>query len=107
MSFNFTADDLLILETLRLERLRAFFAQILTDCVLYLDRQNCLTIHCPEPWMVDELVDQVEQLRWYSYIVVGAQRLSIYFSQEEVYSAITVKPVKKSQRDRRFPQAAN
>lgn len=107
MSLNFTADDLLILETLRLERLRAFFAQILMNCVLYLDRQNSLIIHCTEPWMVDELLAQVDQLCWYSYVVVGARQLSIYFSQEEVYSTITAKPVENSKHDRSFPQAAN
>ena len=98
MSLELTVEDALVFEKQRLERLRSFFADTLAKCFLQLDQKNRLTIHCSEPWIVDQLLSEVEQLRWYAWIVVGAQRLSICFAQEEVYRTTTQKPSKKSQR---------
>ncbi len=98
MSLELTVEDSLLLEKHRLERLRSFFADTLAKCCLHLDRTNSLKIHCSEPWMVDQLLSEIEQLRWYVWILVGAKRLSICFAQEEVYRASTRKPSKRSQR---------
>ncbi|MGA7936381.1 MAG: hypothetical protein WCA35_22695 [Kovacikia sp.] len=97
MSPELTADDLLILEQHRLERLRSFFGDTLRLCFLYLDRNNTLAIHCSEPWIVDQLLNEINELRWYSWIVVGAQQLSICFAQEEVHQTQTRKAGRKSQ----------
>jgi hypothetical protein len=98
MSLELTVEDSLMLEKHRLERLRSFFADTLAKCFLQLDQKNKLTIHCSEPWVVDQLLSEVEQLRWYVWVVVGAQRLSICFAQEEIYRTTTRKPSKKSPR---------
>jgi hypothetical protein len=98
MSLELTVEDSLLLEKHRLERLRSFFADTLAKCFLHLDQKNRLTIHCSEPWIVDQLLDEVDQLRWYVWVVVGAQRLSICFAQEEIYQTPTRKLSKKSQR---------
>jgi hypothetical protein len=98
MSLELTVEDSLMLEKQRLERLRSFFADTLAKCFLQLDQKNQLTIHCSEPWVVDQLLSEVEQLRWYVWVVVGAQRLSICFAQEEIYRTTTRKPGKKAPR---------
>ncbi|UBF28469.1 hypothetical protein K9N68_11680 [Kovacikia minuta CCNUW1] len=102
MSLEFTAeltaDDLLILEQHRLERLRSFFGETLRLCFIYLDKKNTLAIHCSEPWIVDQLLNEMNELRWYSWMVVGASQISICFAQEEIHKTKTRKPGKKSLR---------
>ncbi len=99
MSLDLTVEDSLMLEQHRLERLRSFFADSLSQCFLHLDQGNTLTIHCAEPWIVDQLLSELNQLRWYVWVVVGAQRLSICFAQEEIHRTSTrPKSSKKSQR---------
>lgn len=98
MSLELTVEDSLMLEQHRLERLRSFFADTLAQCFLHLDQNNILTIHCSEPWIVDQLLSEMDQLRWYVWVVVGAKRLSVCFAQEEIYRASTRKSGKKSQR---------
>lgn len=98
MSFTFTSDDLQRLEKYRLERLCNLFGDTLSRSFLYLDEHNQLTIHCAEPWMVDELLEDIRQLRWYSRIVVGAQQVSIYFAQTEIYKVTTTRSPRRSAR---------
>jgi hypothetical protein len=90
MSLQLTTDDRLRLEKLRLERLRAFFCDSLALCPTYVSQPSHLVIACPEPWLVDRLLDEIEALCWYAWIVVGASYLSIYFAGEEVYETATV-----------------
>ncbi|WP_421657124.1 hypothetical protein [Leptothermofonsia sp. ETS-13] len=86
MSLDLTTNDLLLLEKYRLERLRSFFGNTLNLCFLHLDKNNTLAIHCSEPWVVDQVLNEINHLRWYAWIVVGARRLSIrlsiYFAEE-------------------------
>ena len=98
MSLELTVEDSLMLEKNRLERLRSFFTDTLAKCFLHVDQKNLLTIHCSETWMVDQLLSEIDQLRWYVWVVVGAQRLSICFAQEEIYRTPTRKLSKKAQR---------
>ncbi len=94
---NFTSNDLLILENQRLDRLRSFFCDTLPFCCLHLDPKNTLAIHCSEPWLVDQLLKEIEQLSAYTWITVGAYRLTIYFAEEEIHAVKTRKSVKRSQ----------
>lgn len=98
MSFELTPDDLLILETHRLTRLRSLFAKALTFCILQLDSKNALKIHCSEAWMVDFLLNRLDQLRWHAWTVTGAHQLSIYFYQEEIYKTTTCRPSQRFQK---------
>lgn len=98
MSLKLTVEDSLILEKYRLERLCAFFTDTLAKCFLHLDPNNTLTIHCSEPWIVDQLLSEIDQLRFYAWVVVGAKRLSVCFAQEEIYRTSTRQPRKKAQR---------
>jgi hypothetical protein len=98
MSFNLTDDDLVALEKQRLERFRSFFCDTLPFCFLHLNRKHTLTIHCSEPWLVDQLLCEIDQLAWYAWIVVGAYRVSLYFAQEEIHTTKTVKQSKRGQK---------
>lgn len=98
MSLELTVEDSLVLEKHRLERLRSCFTDTLAKCFLHLDQNNTLTIHCSEPWIVDQLLSEIEPLRKQSWVMVGAQRLSICFAQEEIYRTATRQLRRKSQR---------
>lgn len=98
MVFQLTHEDLLILEMQRLERFRSLFNDALSLCFLHLDRGNELKIHCSEPWLVDLLLNEIEQLCSSAWIVAGATQLSIYYAQEEIYTTTTQTQTKRSRR---------
>jgi hypothetical protein len=98
MSPELTASDTFRLERLRLQRFRSFFPEPLISCFLHLQQNNTLAIHCAEPWMVDQLLTDMSELRWYAWMIVGAKRLSIYFAQEEVYKVSTRYPSRRLHR---------
>ncbi len=98
MALELTDNDFLILEVLRLERFRTYFLDTLPLCFLLLDRNCTLAIHCSEPWLVDDLMAEIDQLCHYAWIVVGAYQVSIWFAQEEIYTTRThalPKPTKR------------
>lgn len=89
MISELSANDLLVLEKLRLDRLRSHFPTILNACFIQLTPHNHLSIHCSEPWIVDHLLLEIDQLRWAAKTIVGAQHVSICFAQEEIYRTVT------------------
>ncbi len=89
MTLQLTHDDLLLLDKQRLERFRACFSDSLSFCFLHLDPHNELKIHCSEPWLVDLLLLDIEELGWEAWVMVGASQVSIYYAQEEIYTMAT------------------
>jgi hypothetical protein len=79
-----TVDDLMLLEQFRIERLRSFFAENLLQCLIYLDRQNRLIVHCPEPSIVDTLLTDLQELCDHAWLIVGVKTIAIFFIQEEI-----------------------
>jgi hypothetical protein len=79
-----TLDDLMRLSQLRSERLHSFFAQSLLHCVFRRSRHNLLIIHCPEAWMVDMLLPDLEELCDYAWLILGTEAIALYFAQEEI-----------------------
>jgi hypothetical protein len=90
MSFQITLEDLQILRQNRLDRLRKVFIKPLGLCRLQVTRRDRLVIHCPEPWVVDALMEDLDQLTEAARIVVGAQSMSICFVGEEIYRTRTL-----------------
>ncbi|XHX77947.1 MAG: hypothetical protein RBJ76_26520 [Stenomitos frigidus ULC029] len=89
MSLELTTNDLVALEQYRLQRFRSFFFSTLMSCPLCLDEHQTLIIHCLEPQFVDQLLTQMDQLRWYARIVLGVSCLAVNFVQEEIYRTAT------------------
>jgi hypothetical protein len=92
MSLQITLEDLQILRQGRLDRLRKVFIKPLGLCRLQVTRRDRLVIHCPEPWVVDELMENLDELIEAARIVIGAQSLSICFVGEEIFRARTLNP---------------
>ncbi len=90
MSLQLTLEDLQTLRKGRLDRLRKVFIKPLGLCRLQMTRRDRLVIHCPEPWIVDELMSDLPRLTNAALIVVGAQSLSICFVGEEIYQTPTM-----------------
>ncbi|NJN48830.1 MAG: hypothetical protein HC805_02290 [Alkalinema sp. RL_2_19] len=90
MSLQLTLEDLQTLRKGRLDRLRKVFIKPLGLCRLQMTRRDRLVIHCPEPWIVDELMSDLPQLINAAKVVVGAQSLSICFVGEEIYCTRTL-----------------
>ncbi len=89
MFLDFNHNDLLTLEQQRIDRFRSSSLRSLLLCFLHLNQNNTLAIHCAEPWIVDQLLHDMEQLCWDAWVIVGASRLSIHYAQEEIYTANT------------------
>ncbi len=79
-----TLDDRMRLEQFRTERLQSFFAQSLWHCVFHRDHQKALIIHCPEAWVVDSLLTDLEELCDYAWLILGVEAIALYFAQEEI-----------------------
>ncbi|MFB2967528.1 hypothetical protein ACE1CD_01015 [Aerosakkonema sp. BLCC-F183] len=84
LSTEMTFDDIMRLEQFRNERLRSFFAQNLLHCVFRRGRHKTLIVHCPEAWMVDSLLTDLEELCDYAWLILGVEAIALYFAQEEI-----------------------
>jgi hypothetical protein len=77
-------DDLDKLKQFRIERLRRFFISSLQSCLIRIESGNTLTVYCPHPGIVDDLLDELEDLRNHAWMVLGARSIALYFCQEEI-----------------------
>lgn len=89
MFTDLTADDRFILGKYRLNRFRKLFVETLSLCHTQLDANQTLLIHCSEPWVVDQLMADLNALCCKAWLVLGAHRLAIYYAEEEIYCTTT------------------
>jgi hypothetical protein len=90
MSLQLTLEDLQLLRQHRLDRLKRVFVKPLELCQMQMTRRDRLVIHCPEAWVVDALMNDLERLTQAARVVVGAQSVCICFVGEEVYCTPTL-----------------
>ena len=88
MNLQLNSNDLSQLETLRLNRLRQKHPQTLGSCFLRLKRET-LVVHCPEPWYVDQLMEEIDRVVKSAWLVLGVRYVSICYAGEEVHRAKT------------------
>lgn len=79
-----TLNDRIRLSQLRNKRLRSFFAQSLSNCVFHRTHHNMLIIHCPEAWMMDSILADLEEFCDYAWLILGVEAIALYFAQEEI-----------------------
>ncbi|NDJ18848.1 hypothetical protein [Myxacorys almedinensis] len=89
MKTQLTTQDLSLLEGLRVKRLRQRFTKSLGLCALHLEGSDTLIVHCPEPWIVDRLLNDLDRLLKAIWIVAGIKYVSICYAEEEIYRAKT------------------
>jgi hypothetical protein len=78
------ADDLKILECMRMERLLCFFATSLPFCLIKINIGNILAISCPYPEIMFELINELEDLHHYASLILGVNSISLHLAQEEM-----------------------
>jgi hypothetical protein len=83
-------DDRDQLKYLRIQRLRQLFAHSLQACLMRVNPDNMLAVHCPQPEIVDELLNEMEDLCKYAWLVLGVRSIALYFCQEEILHTRTV-----------------
>jgi hypothetical protein len=90
MMTQLTSHDLSLLENLRLARLKKLFVKSLGLCWLeFSEDDHTLEIHCPEPWLVDRLLEDLDSCLKAIWIILGVRYVSICFAGEEVHRAKT------------------
>ena len=77
-------DDLKKLERLRIDRLQLFFTSSLPRCLLQINVDNMLTIYCLHSETVDDLLDNLEDLRSHVWLILGVKKISLYFGLDEI-----------------------
>ncbi len=79
-----TMDDLDKLNQLRLERLLCFFTSSLPFCQIQIDGNNTLAIYCPHGGIMEELMNELEDLRYYACLILGVKLITLHLAQKEV-----------------------
>ena len=82
-----TTHDLNQLQQFRIERFLQFFASSLQRSTIHIDADNVLVVHCPHSAIINELMDELEDLRGYALLILGVRKTVFYFCQEEILNA--------------------
>ena len=77
-------DDFNKLRQLRMERLIGLFSASLPFCLLQIDDENILSIHCYHAGITDRLIAELEDLCYYACLIVGAKLISLHSLQKEI-----------------------
>ncbi len=88
MTIEFNPTDRRLLNQRRLKRLRKLFLNPLGLCHLEC-RRDRLTVHCPEPWIVDVLMEDWDYFIEMTRVIVGVHLISLHYAGEEVCQTST------------------
>lgn len=84
MSPQLTRQDLRLLKKYQIQRLRQLFSKTLGLCLIKLDHNDTLRVHCPEPWLIDQIIAEADQLLSSTCLVLDVHYISLYYAGEEV-----------------------
>jgi hypothetical protein len=77
-------NDLNKLRQLRMDRFIGLFSSTLPFCLIQIDAENVLTIHCYHAGIMNGLVSEIEDLCYYACLIIGAKFISLHLLQKEV-----------------------
>jgi hypothetical protein len=77
-------NDLNKLKHLRIERLLGLFSSSLPFCLIQVDADNVLSIHCYHAGILERLISELEDLCYYSCLIVGVKFISLHSLNKEV-----------------------
>jgi hypothetical protein len=84
-----TPHDLSQLRQFRTARFMQFFASSLHQSAIQIDSDDVLAVYCPHSAIVDELMDELEDLRSHAWLILGVRKIVFYFCQEEILNTDT------------------
>jgi hypothetical protein len=79
-----TANDRHKLDWVRIDRLLSFFPSSLPCCQIQIDPSQILIIHCPNVAIADNLLEDLADLRYRAWLVLGIRSIVIYLADEEI-----------------------
>lgn len=85
-----TAHDLNRLKQFRIDRFLKFFTFSLPPSAIQIDADDVLAVYCPHSSIVDQLMDELEDLRSHAWLILGVRKIVFYFCQEEILNTDTV-----------------
>ena len=86
-----TSHDLNRLKQFRIDRFLKFFTFSLHPSSIQIDDDDdVLAVYCPHSSIVDQLMDELEDLRSHAWLILGVRKIVFYFCQEEILNADTV-----------------
>jgi hypothetical protein len=77
-------NDLNKLKELRMERLLGLFSSSLPFCLIQMDADGTLSIHCHHAGIMDRLIGELEDLCYYACLIVGAKFISLHSLHKEI-----------------------
>jgi hypothetical protein len=77
-------NDLNKLRHLRIERLIGLFSASLPFCLIQVDADDVLFIHCYHNGILNKLMSELEDLCYYSCLIVGVKFISLHSLNREV-----------------------
>jgi hypothetical protein len=80
-------DDLNKLSQLRMERIIGLFPSSLPFCLIQIDTDNVLSIHCHHAGIMDRLIAELEDLCYYACLIVGVRSISLNSLHKEILRA--------------------
>jgi hypothetical protein len=83
LSTRMNIEDMSKMNKLRVERLLSFFITSLQHCVIQIDTENTLSIYSSHPDIIKELVDELEDLKAYAWIILGARKVMLYYVDDK------------------------
>ncbi len=79
-----TSSDLHKLDRARIDRLLGFFTSSLPCCQIQLDPHNILMVHCPNAAIANDLLEDLADLRYHVWLVLGVRSIVIYLADEPI-----------------------
>jgi hypothetical protein len=76
-------EDVSRINKLRVERLLSFFLTSLQHCVIQIDTENTLSIYSCHPEIIKELISELEDLKAYAWITLGARKIMLYYVSDK------------------------
>jgi hypothetical protein len=76
-------EDIDKMNKLRVDRLIGFFITSLQHCVIQIDTESTLSVYCPHPKIMKELLDELEDLKNHAWIILGARKVMLYYIHDK------------------------
>jgi hypothetical protein len=84
---NINIDDINRFNKLRIDRLNCLFNSTLPFCKIQIDHHHKLIIYCPASKIMDDLLDDLDDLYHYSWLILGVKVVVLCLAQAEYLSS--------------------
>lgn len=83
INIQMNIEDIDKLNKFRMERLLSLFDPSLQNCIVHIDTDSTLSVYCPHPGILEELIDELDDLRDHAWFILGAREVMLYTACEK------------------------